>query len=413
MISSLSMVKCKPNWGGSAATTSSAYRNAATSGASAALVTSGTVRTRSALAAAEDSSRRRPFPSAVSSRGRRRRRGAGMVASSSNPSLLAEGVDSNHDDQDESGGVSSVGNTNASASDGPTDFACPQHGCKKRFADIIGVRFHLDLCHGQRQKQEPTTLPPFKEAEPKQAVVESCPKSKLEPPQLAKVNSNGVGENSSVEPMDEDPPPPKLDRGPMADEVVGPPSSMSAMCEPPTASPAYSDISDDGPAAPQKTRTSVSAVDDVGRRPWPPQPAATPSQPPPQPSVLAQSQVQPSSIDWSARRRVIPPVKSPFEFNLTPQQVPANGMSLAQLGMTPSPGGGGPYAHQQYHQLHHGRQHLSIPPTAHTSTEKLFHLANLVATGGNPSNISNSAQSSSSSSSSSHVLPPGMHPYRP
>lgn len=399
MISSLSMVKCKPNWGGSAAASSNAYRNATTSGSNTASVTSGTVRTRSALAAAEDSTRRRPFPPGASGRGRRKRRGAMVAPPTSNPPLLVEGVDSNHDDQDEGGGVSSVGNANTSF-DGPTDFACPQHGCKKRFADIIGVRFHLDLCHGQRQKQEAADLKP---------VIEPRSKARLEPPQLAKISSNGVDGNCSAELMDEDPPPPKLDRGPIADEVVGPPSSISAMCEPPTASPAYSDISDDGPAAPQKTRASVAAVDEVGRRPWPPQPAPPSSQPPPQQSVLTQSQVQPPPLDWPAGRRVVPPVKSPFEFNLA-QQVPTNGMSLAQLGVTSSPSGSGPYAHQQYHQVHHSRQHLNIPPTAHTSADKLFqaHLANLIASGGNPNNVSNSAQSSSS-----HVITPGMHPYRP
>lgn len=310
-----------------------------------------------------------------------------MVTSSSAASLPTDGIDSNHGEQDDGATVSNTLSDTPSTS----DFACPQLGCKKRFADIIGVRFHLDQCHAQRQEQEP----PAAEASNMTTVeVRSSSSPTVQaPPQLAKVSSNGGG--CSVEPMDEDPPPPKLDRGPTADEVAEP-SSMS-MCEPPTASPAYSDISDDAPAAPQKTRASV----DVGHRPWPP------------PAVVNQPQTQP--MDWSAAgRRVVPSGKSPYEYASAPQP-PPTGISLAPFAAAAVAGGasgGGPYAHQQPQQSHHHHRPLNIPPTAHAS-DKLFqaHLANFMAAGGNPS--SNASNPQPPSRQSPQVIPPGIHPFRP
>ncbi|KAL5109679.1 hypothetical protein TcWFU_000389 [Taenia crassiceps] len=381
MISSLSMVKCKPNWGGPSST-SGTYRS--TSGVNAASTSSGPIRTRSAIAAAEDpsmASRRRALPSSASSgRGRRRRRGVGMITSSSTASLPADGIDSNHGDQDDGTTVSNALSDTPSTS----DFACPQLGCKKRFADIIGVRFHLDQYHARRQEQGA----PAAEAS-NITTAEVNPNSSprvLAPPQLAEVNSNGGG--CSVEPMDEDPPPPKLDRGPTADEVAEP--SGMTMCEPPTASPAYSDISDDAPAAPQKTRASM----DVGHRPWPP-------------AVVN----QPQSMDWSAAgRRVVPSGKSPYEYAPAPQP-PPTGISLAPFAVASGASGGGPYAHQQSQQSHHHRP-LNIPPTAHAS-DKLFqtHLANFMAAGGNSN--TNSSNPQPPNRQSPQVIPPGIHPFRP
>ncbi|CDS41859.1 zinc finger protein 609 [Echinococcus multilocularis] len=385
MVSSLSMVKCKPNWGGPSSTSSGAYRSS-TSGTNAASTSSGPIRTRSAIAAAEDSSmasRRRALPSSTSSgRGRRRRRGIGMVTSSSTTSLPTDGIDSSLGDQDDGAAVSNTLSDTPSTS----DFACPQMGCKKRFADIIGVRFHLDQCHAQRQEQEAHAT----EAS-NIAIVEvhssSSPTGQA-PPQLAKVNSNGGG--CSLEPMDEDPPPPKLDRGPTADEVVE--SSGMAMCEPPTASPAYSDISDDAPAAPQKSRSTV----EVGHRPWPP------------PTVVNQPQTQP--MDWSAAgRRVVSSGKSPYDY-ASASQPPPTGITLAPFAAAAVAGGasgGSPYAHQQSQQSHHRHRPLNIPPTAHTS-DKLFqaHFANLMAAGGNPSNNTNNPQPPNRQSP--QVIPPGI-----
>ncbi|KAL5971436.1 hypothetical protein TSMEX_000768 [Taenia solium] len=377
------MVKCKPNWGGPGSTSSGTYRS--TSGVNAASTSSGPIRTRSAIAAAEDpqmAPRRRALPSSASSgRGRRRRRGVGMVTSSSAASLPTDGIDSSHGDQDDGTNVSNTLSDTPSTS----DFACPQLGCKKRFADIIGVRFHLDQCHAQRKEQEA----PAAESSNKTTVGVRPGSS----PQLGKVNSNGGG--CSVEPMDEDPPPPKLDRGPTVDEVVEP--SGMAMCEPPTASPAYSDISDDAPAAPQKTRASV----DVGHHPWPP------------PTVVNQPQTQP--MDWSAAgRHVVPSGKLPYEYAQAPQP-PPTGISLAPFAapaVAGGAGGGGPYAHQQPQQSHHRHRPLNIPPTAH-ATDKLFqaHLANFMAAGGNPN--SNASNLQPPSRQSPQVIPPGIHPFRP
>ncbi len=90
--------------------------------------------------------------------------------------------------------------------------------------------------------------------------------SASEPPRLAKAKSNASSFSMGI--VDEDQPPPQLDRGPPVDEVEPPnnPSTVPPLCEPPAASPAYSDISDDGPA-PQRSTAGVMPNPGVVRPP--------------------------------------------------------------------------------------------------------------------------------------------------
>ncbi|VDD80942.1 unnamed protein product [Mesocestoides corti] len=357
MISSLSMVRSRPHWGGSASSLSSSnpYRNSVNCSASSSTgipsATSGTIKTRSAIAAAEDpaSQRRRALQVSVSGgRGRKRRRG-GMAPSSSTTSLSTNSADptSTHlDEQDDEATTSTVPSDTPSA----PEFACPQPGCEKRFSDILGVRFHLDMSHGQQQKQEPKSSGESVEIEVDN--IYSQTSEPPEPPQLAKFKSS-CGSSFSLEVLDEDPPPPQLDRGPSADEME---PSVVPMCEPPAASPAYSDISDDGPA-PQKGR----ATGDGSQQGW---------------GQTTASQSQP--IDWSGRRGGVPTGNSPYDFATPPQQTTSNGLPLSSFG-TGGAGGGSPY----HHHHHHHRPPLHVRSSAPTPSEKLLqaHLVNLMTAG--------------------------------
>lgn len=118
----------------------------------------------------------------------------------------------------------------------PSQFACPHPGCEKRFSDMLGVRFHLDMGHIQAKVESSKSLTANSTTSNK--IHENEETSTSNPPRLAKAKTDS---SASLTYADDDQPPPQLDRGP--DEV---PVGGNDHTEPPAASPAYSDISDDG-----------------------------------------------------------------------------------------------------------------------------------------------------------------------
>ncbi|KAM7538173.1 hypothetical protein Aperf_G00000074867 [Anoplocephala perfoliata] len=334
MITSISNLKNKINWSYASST-----GNSGPSGTSA-----GPIRTRSSVGGGSEAaptSRGRPQ---ISLRGRRRRRGNPLLSSSSATALASDGMESNQDDQDEA-----QGSGNPLPQPEPdVPVSCPMPGCGKRFADMRCLYGHIDHIHRPPKKIRAEAKEPAPNiSELRQAASPAAP-------QLAKAISNAEAEegNICVENADEDPPPPKLDRGPTIDDAPGPSLSAVVNEQPPKASPAYSDISD-GP--------TVESIP-----PWKPPPMvpAPALQQPPQ-------QSQPQPLDWSigGTRRPVPnpathrplvPMRSPYDFDpVVASEAAVQSRMAAQLA---------------YHQLLHssagtsyGRQHA---PSSHFNSSQ-------------------------------------------
>lgn len=345
MVTSISALKNKINW---------SYANS-TGNTGSAGTSAGPIRTRSSIGGgleAVATSRGRPQ---VSARGRRRRRGNGLPTSSSANTLASDGMESNQDDQDEAPGSGTT--LPQPELDAPVE--CPISGCGRRFADMRCLYGHLDHSHrppkkikGEVKEELAPSISEFRQVASPGA------------PQLAKAVSIAGAEEGSlgVENIDEDPPPPKLDRGPTIDDAPGPPASVVDE-QPPKASPAYSDISD-GP--------TVESIP-----PWKPPPMV------PAPTLQQQSQ-QPQSqpLDWSigGTRKSVPnpaahhpsgPIRSPYDFDPVVASETAAQSRLAQFAYHPllHPSAGTSYNRQQA-----SSSHFNLSQSSLTSAE----LANLL-----------------------------------
>ncbi|KAM3184489.1 hypothetical protein ACTXT7_008279 [Hymenolepis weldensis] len=302
MITSLSCLKNKISWNPVAASTGG---NLGSSG------TLGSVKTRSSNPGAAEG-RGRPLTSA---RGRRKRRGYGQLpTSSSTNTLVSDGMESNQEDEAPS--------SNNPQLDTDSPIECPIEECGKRFPDFRCLQCHLQQSHRTQKKAKME----YKVEDSVQELGVPRIVSSPSAPQLAKAVSSADGAQlSESNNNDEDIPPPTLDRGPSVSE-----EQVSLSCDhPPTASPAYSDISDDAPATPKIT-VPKSAIDSNPPSWQPPNVVPQkPSQPPPKP---VQNPPQSQPVDWSINSRMpqaqsnsvvshshpssVPPIRSsPYDFD--------------------------------------------------------------------------------------------------
>lgn len=317
--------------------------------------TLGSVKTRSSNPGAAEG-RGRPLTSA---RGRRKRRGYGQLpTSSSTNTLVSDGMESNQEDEAPS--------SNNPQPDTDSPIECPIEECGKRFPDFRCLQCHLQQSHRTQKKAKMEYKAEDSVREPEVPRTDSSPSA----PQLAKaVSSSADGvQISESNNNDEDIPPPTLDRGPSVSEEQVPLSSD----HPPTASPAYSDISDDAPATPKIT-VPKSAIDSNPPS-WQPHPTVVPqkpSQPPPQP---VQNPPQSQPVDWSINSRmpqaqansiashshpssVLPVRSSPYDFDPT---TAAALMARLQGGQFPYP----PNMHPSHYQtVSPQRPHQTATPS--------------------------------------------------
>lgn len=141
-----------------------------------------------------------------------------------------------------------VGSSASTRDADQSPFVCPQPGCEKRFADMVGLRYHLDMGH-MRSSEEGSSAEASSRQKPNDSPQAKPPsdtnqQQQRQPPRLAKAKTESA---TSLTYADDDQPPPQLDRGPGAEEELGGNEDTTGtdLTEPPAASPAYSDISDD------------------------------------------------------------------------------------------------------------------------------------------------------------------------
>ncbi|CAH8536271.1 unnamed protein product [Schistosoma rodhaini] len=222
--------------------------------------------------------------------GRRSVRPIGVVSPSLECSInssLPETKQTLNDDTDNQANL--LSDVSSSNSDCKLPLSCPFNGCEKRFADILSMRFHFTMGHHNSQTMEKKNM--------RESLVEpvvdqvrwiksedfdnnnleisvcdisanSSPPPKLARAHCTKDRSSDSNETSLVltngDDIDDNIDPPKLhrvvsisDSFSNANQLIDPGDSNSSkfdnihhttdvLDEPPTASPAYSDISDDG-----------------------------------------------------------------------------------------------------------------------------------------------------------------------